>query len=103
MGTRPLGVATRPGDVPAVDAVWFVAEALTIPFDVPPSSRWTFRAFAYVSISGRAPSLVRYSEGFDHPDQIGVGKTEPSRGFSLGGHPQAFVESSGVAVLCGDV
>lgn len=37
---------TRPGDVPAVDAVWFVAEALTMLFDVPPSSRWTFRAFA---------------------------------------------------------
>jgi hypothetical protein len=37
---------TRPGDVSATEAIQFVAGALAMLFDVPPSSQWTFRAFA---------------------------------------------------------
>ena len=48
-------------------------------------------------------AAVRCSESLHHPDQVGVGKTKPPGGFSLGSQAQAFVESSGVTVLGGDV
>jgi hypothetical protein len=37
---------SRPGDVSATEAIQSVANALAMMFDVPPSSQWTFRAFA---------------------------------------------------------